>query len=302
MPEKWNVTEAEMKILLRLWDRNPQTMMELTRALEAAGIEEAAYEASLLLEHFAGVSSASLMLDRAKCYDVPALDAAVARRLERYPLQYILGRWEFFGLPFSVSEDCLIPRPDTECLVERAIRAIPAGGRFADLCTGSGCIAVATLVHRPDLTAVALELYPNTLRIAEENALGNRVSERFIPICADLLHGGVEALASHAPFDAILSNPPYIPTAVIGGLSPEVHSEPYAALDGGADGMTFYRAILRDYAPLVKPGGIILLEMAFDQTEDLKALAAEHLPRAHVEILRDLGGNDRVTKIILPTD
>lgn len=272
----------------------------LTRALEAAGIEEAAYEASLLLEHFAGVSSASLMLDRAKCYDVPALDAAVARRLERYPLQYILGRWEFFGLPFSVSEDCLIPRPDTECLVERAIRAIPAGGRFADLCTGSGCIAVATLVHRPDLTAVALELYPNTLRIAEENALGNRVSERFIPICADLLHGGVEALASHAPFDAILSNPPYIPTAVIGGLSPEVHSEPYAALDGGEDGLVFYHAILENYVGLLKPGGKLLLEIGYDQGEALRGLCESCLAGCAFSILRDLGGCDRVVEITLP--
>ncbi len=272
----------------------------LTRALQAAGIDEAAYEASLLLQHFAGVSSASLMLDRTKRYDIPALDSALARRAERYPLQYILGEWEFFGLPFSVSEHCLIPRPDTECLVERAIRAIPAGGRFADLCTGSGCIAVATLAHRPDLTAVALELYPDTLKIAEENAQKNGVSARFTPICADLLHGGVEALSSLAPFDAILSNPPYIPTAVIDGLSPEVHREPYAALDGGEDGLVFYRAILGDYAGLLKPGGKMLLEIGYDQGEALRGLCESYLTGCSVSVLRDLGGNDRVVEVTLP--
>ena len=98
------------------------------------------------------------------------------------------------------------------------------------------------------------------------------------------------------------SNPPYIPTADIEALSPEVKREPLAALDGGEDGLTFYRAILRDYAPLVKPGGHILLEMAYDQAEDLRSLAAEYLPMASVEILRDLGGNDRVTHITLPKD
>ena len=98
-----------------------------------------------------------------------------------------------------------------------------------------------------------------------------------------------------------MSNPPYIPTADIAALSPEVHKEPIAALDGGEDGLVFYRAILRDYAQLVKPGGLILLEMAYDQAEGLKALAAQYLPEASVEILRDLGGNDRVTKITLPT-
>jgi release factor glutamine methyltransferase len=171
-----------------------------------------------------------------------------------------------------------------------------------DLCAGSGCVAIAALVHRPDLTAEALELYPDTLRLACENAARNGVSSRWNPVEADLLSDGVSRLALYAPYDAILSNPPYIPTADIAGLSPEVKREPIAALDGGDDGLTFYRAILRDYAPLVKPGGHILLEMAYNQAEDLQRLAAEYLPTASVEILRDLGGNDRVTHITLPED
>lgn len=277
------------------------TYQTLTQALTRAGIDQPAYEASLLLEHFAGVSYATLMTDRDRVYDLPALESAVTRRLSREPLQYILGEWDFYGCTFRVTPDCLIPRPDTEILVETAIKALPRGARVADLCTGSGCIAVATLYHRPDITADALELYPQTLALATENANRNGVTDRFNPIEADLLGDGSAKLSPRAPYDAILSNPPYIPTADIAALSPEVHKEPIAALDGGEDGLVFYRAILRDYAQLVKPGGLILLEMAYDQAEDLKALAAQYLPEASVEILRDLGGNDRVTKITLPT-
>ena len=273
----------------------------LTEALAKAGIEEPAFEASLLLEQIAGVSCATVMTHRSRLYDLPALETAVARRLSREPLQYILGEWEFFGCGFRVNEHCLIPRPDTEALVETAVKLLPRNARIVDLCTGSGCIAVATLVHRPDVTSHALELYPETLALATENASRNGVSERFTPVCADLLTDGVTALSPRAPYDAILSNPPYIPTADIDGLSPEVHREPFAALDGGEDGLTFYRAILRDYAPLVKPGGLILLEMGYDQAAELISLAREYLPRATVEIIRDLGGNDRVTKITLPT-
>ena len=272
----------------------------LTDALARAGIDEPAYEASLLLERFAGVTYAALMTDRDRLYDATALETAVARRLTREPLQYILGEWEFYGCTFTVTPDCLIPRPDTEILVEAAIRALPKEARIADLCTGSGCIAVATLVHRPDVTADALELYPNTLALATENAARGGVSARFTPIKGDLLGNGVDLLSSRAPYDAILSNPPYIPTADIAALAPEVHREPFAALDGGDDGLLFYRAILRDYAPLVKPGGCILLEIGYDQADALRALAAEYLPNATVEILRDLGGNDRVTRITLP--
>lgn len=277
------------------------TYQTLTQALTRAGIDQPAYEAALLLERFAGVSYATLMTDRDRVYDLPALESAVTRRLSREPLQYILGEWDFCGCTFRVTPDCLIPRPDTEILVETAIKALPRGARVADLCTGSGCIAVATLYHRPDVTADALELYPQTLALATENANRNGVTDRFNPIEADLLGDGSAKISPRAPYDAILSNPPYIPTADIAALSPEVHKEPIAALDGGEDGLVFYRAILRDYAQLVKPGGLILLEMAYDQAEDLKALAAQYLPEASVEILRDLGGNDRVTKITLPT-
>lgn len=277
------------------------TYTSLTETLRQGGVEYPAYEAALLLEHFMGVSYATIMTDREKPYGSPELDRAVQRRLEHYPLQYILGKWDFFGCSFTVSEHCLIPRPDTEILVETAIRFLPQHTRFADLCTGSGCIAVAVLHARPDLTADALELYPDTLKLATRNAEDNGVSPRFTPICADLLEDGVQSLTARAPYGAILSNPPYIPSAHIQALSPEVQREPRAALDGGEDGLIFYRAILQHYAGLLIPGGHILLEIGYDQADDLRALAKACLPAATFDVIRDLGGRDRVVHITLPS-
>ncbi len=278
----------------------PYTYRTLTDTLAAAGIEEPYAEASLLICTYADIPHSALMAERDRVYDLPALEVAVARRLAHDPLQYILGTWDFYNSTLAVNEHCLIPRPDTEILVEEAIRLLSPDAHFADLCTGSGCIAIAVLKERLDATATALELYPDTLALATQNAQTNHVSDRFTPVCADLLCGGPEALASNAPFDAILSNPPYIPTVVVDTLSPEVHREPRAALDGGADGLTFYRAILRDYPSLVKPGGYIILEIGADQGDALRALASEYLPHAAFRLVSDLGGHDRVVVITLP--
>ncbi len=279
----------------------PYSYRTLVCALTAAGVEEPTFEAELLLEHYAALSPAAIFSDRDRIHNSPALDEAVERRLAHTPLQYILGVWNFFGCTFHVDEHCLIPRPDTEILVEEAVRLLPAGAHFADLCTGSGCIAVATLCNRSDTHAVALELYPETLALAFENARENAVAERFMPVCADLLtEQGREAFASFAPFDAILSNPPYIRTKDLAALSPEVHHEPQAALDGGEDGLIFYKAILRNYAALIKPGGYLLLEIGFDQADDLRALCTACLPHATIDVRQDLGGKDRVVIIRLP--
>lgn len=272
----------------------------LTAALAGAGIDEPAEEACLLLSHFCGATRATLLCDPTGEFDSPDLDAALTRRLTREPLQYILGEWDFCGCSFTVNPHCLIPRPDTEVLVEEAVRLLPQGGRFIDLCTGSGCIAVATLYHRPDTCGIALELDPDTLALATQNAKDNGVDNRFTPVRADLLAGVPVPLAEAAPYDAILSNPPYIRRAEIAALSPEVGHEPFIALDGGEDGLVFYRAILKEYSPLVRPGGYILLEIGYDQAEDLQALTAEVLPHASFRVIRDLGGRDRVVVIRIP--
>ena len=275
------------------------TYSEICRRLSASGIDNAEGEAARLLETFCGVSPEALLAAPAEQdYSSDALEKALSKREAHYPLQYLLGEWEFYRQTYEVSADCLIPRSDTEILVEEAIRRLPQGARFADLCTGSGCIAVSVLSERPDTTALALDKFPRTLALAERNARKNGVSDRFFPRLDDLLDP--RAPLCDEPLDAILSNPPYIPGRVVDALAPELFFEPRAALDGGDDGLLFYRAILRDYAPLVKPGGCILLEIGYDQADALRALAAEYLPNATVEILRDLGGNDRVTRITLP--
>ncbi len=255
---------------------------EICRRLQEAGIEYAEHEARLLLEELCG----SFEVERE--YTLPALDEAVEKRCRRYPLQYILGKWWFARCEFEVNEHCLVPRPDTELLVELGQKLLPEGALFADLCTGSGCIAVSILDLRPDTAADAYELYPETLALAARNAVRNHVAERFTPIHGDVLE---EGLLGEKRYDAIFSNPPYIRSEVIDGLEKEVLQEPKAALDGGEDGLLFYRVILAHFANNLKDGGFFLFEIGYDQGEDLKALAALH--GFSCEIKKDFGGNDR---------
>lgn len=268
------------------------TYRQLCTRLQDAKIEDAEWDALCLMEHFCAVSPSLLRAAPDRDYESADLEDAVSRRLAHEPLQYILGEWEFYRQKYEVTPDCLIPRADTEILVETAIRLLPRGAYFADLCTGSGCIAVSTLAERPDTRAVALEKFPATLALAQRNALKNGVAERFVGVLADVLSPS-PLLDEHAPFDAILSNPPYIPTSDIAALAPEVHAEPAAALDGGEDGLLFYRSILQNYTPLLKKDGFFLFEIGFDQADDLLLLGkAQNF--AHIRVLRDLGGRDRV--------
>ncbi len=271
------------------------TYRQLCTVLQDAKIENAEWDALCLMEHFCAISPSLLRAAPERDYENAALENAARRRISHEPLQYILGEWEFYRQRYEVSPDCLIPRADTEILVEEAIRILPPAARFADLCTGSGCIAVSTLAERPDTRAVALEKFPATLALAERNAQKNGVTARFCGVLADVLSPS-PSLDEHAPFDAILSNPPYIPTRDIASLSSEVHAEPAAALDGGEDGLLFYRAILKNYTSLLKKDGFFLFEIGFDQAKDLISLGKAHA-FAHIRVLRDLGGRDRVVYI-----
>lgn len=272
------------------------TYRELKKRLEAAGIPDAETDARMLLCSVAGVTPAVQRADPDREYPSPELERAVQRRENREPLQYILGSWQFFGQTYEVSPDCLIPRADTEVLVEKAIALLPENARFADLCTGSGCIAVSILAERPDTSAVAVEKFPRTLEIAKRNAERNGVSSRFSPVLADVLRG--DGIPDGTRLDAILSNPPYIPSDTVPTLAPEVLREPPAALDGGRDGMTFYRAILKFYRHFLKPDGCFLFEIGYDEADAIRALAGA--AGNTCEIFRDLGGNDRVV-LIRPT-
>ena len=221
---------------------------------------------------------------REKFPSQPKYEQAVRRLENREPLAYVLGEWYFYDEVYRVSSDCLVPRPDTEHLVDELIRRLPHGAVFADLCTGSGCIAISTLVHRPDCRAVAVDLSEAALTIAEENAARNGVSERIAFHRADVLAGSA---LSNTQFDAIVSNPPYIASSVIDTLEPEVLHEPRMALDGGEDGLVFYRILTRQYRENVKHSGFFLFEIGYDQGEALKALCP-------CKIKKDYGGNDRL--------
>ena len=247
---------------------------EIRERLLAAGIENAAQEAKWLTESLSG----------------EALLAAVEKRVARYPLQYLIGEWDFYHETYEVDEHCLIPRADTELLVERAVSLLPKGARFLDLCTGSGCVAISTLCARPDTTAVAVDLFDKTLAIAKRNALRNGVSSRLNLQKADVLASPQESIGFG--YDAILSNPPYIRKEAMEQLQAEVRHEPAAALFGGRDGLDFYRAILEKWRSVLNPNGFFLFEIGYDQAKDLDALANEH--ELTCKVWKDFGGNDRV--------
>ena len=211
----------------------------------------------------------------------------------RYPLQYILGEWYFYREKYIVNESCLIPRSDTEILVEKAICELPENASFADLCTGSGCIAVSILANRGDCVASAFEISRDALALARQNAELNGVSGRFHSFEADVLKPILVGAENEKPiFDAILSNPPYIKTELISCLDEEVKKEPSIALDGGDDGLVFYRAIIKNHSPLLKEKGFIAFEIGYDQGDEIRSLSAMH--GFSCEIIKDYGGNDRV--------
>lgn len=250
------------------------TYIEICDSLTAAGIEDAAYEAAVLIEKFCGVGRTGLILDRNRNFDSLALDRAVGERCRRYPLQYIVGEWSFCNEIYELSPDCLIPRPDTELLVERAAAVIKPRGRFIDLGTGSGCISVSLLAMRHDLRGVAADISAGAIEVARRNACRNGISDRLEFVNLDMLSD--ELWKSGEKFDAIISNPPYIPSSQLSGLDPELAHEPSRALDGGYDGLVFYRKIVENAANLLAPDGVILFEFALDQSDDIEALAIAH--------------------------
>lgn len=270
------------------------TYRQLIDRLLGAGIDNASGEARLLVEHFTNQKPDAPLFDPDAPMDDPQgrLADAVSRRESREPLQYILGTWYFWRQEYEVSPDCLVPRPDTEILVEQALQRLPRGGRFLDLCTGSGCIPISMLCERTDATAVAVELSAPTLALARRNAARNGVSaERLTLLQGDVL--APDFLSDIGTFDLIVSNPPYIPTRDLTTLPPETRREPMLALDGGEDGLIFYRRMLQsDYRALCHHGANFLFEIGYDQGDALCALASEL--SLTCRIFQDYGGNDRV--------
>ena len=274
------------------------TYSEICKRLAAAGVESPSYEAALLLEHFCSVPREEIPFRRNEELFSPELSAAVEKREKRYPLQYIIGEWDFCGESYKVGEGCLIPRSETELLVMRACELLPRGARFLDLCTGSGCIAVSVLKRRSDCTAVGVDVSERALRYASENARRNRVDDRISFTETDILDpSSAEKLFAGEGFSAILSNPPYIKRGAAAELEPELSFEPSLALFGGDDGMVFYRAIVSGFLPYVMSGGFALFEIGYDLGKDMRDICARYGFDCKVE--KDLAGLDRLAYISL---
>ena len=266
--------------------------------LKGAGIVNAVQERDWLLASALGVPSHVLILEGGRAVSETRAEQArslLKRRAGREPLQYLLGTQEFRGPEFTVTPDVLIPRPETELLVEEALRAVMGVNEpaIADVGTGSGCIAVAMARARRDATVYALDISAPALAVARANAVrhGTRARIRFIQ--ADLLEafGGAAAGA----FDVIVSNPPYIPALELDGLQPEVaRYEPRVALAAGQDGLAFYRRLLREAPPLLRPGGRLIMELGCGQAEAVTDLTRQRGAFDSVECRNDAAGIARV--------
>ncbi len=212
----------------------------------------------------------------------------IRKRVEHVPLQYITGEQEFMGLPFKVSPAVLIPRQDTETLVEEALKVVRPGMKVLDMCTGSGCILISILKNTVGVEGDGYDISKQALLIARENAKLNGVA-------ADFERSDLFEMVTDV-YDVIVSNPPYIPTDVIPGLMPEVASyEPMQALDGREDGLFFYRRIATECQKALKNGGKLLLEIGHDQGQAVSEILTE-AGFSDVIVTKDLAGNDRVVK------
>lgn len=249
--------------------------LDVRRTLRESGVEAATLEARELVCFGTGKSREELQRD-SRLYASPEREAQVRRLVERRlagePVAYLIGEWEFYGLPLDISRDVLIPRPDTEVLAQQAIAYIQTLGecRVLDLCAGSGCIGLAVASQAPGARVSLGELHDSALRICRQNIRRCGLSARVSPIQVDALDKPARSLGE---FQCIVSNPPYVPTGDIDGLDPSVRDyEPRLALDGGADGLDFYRSITRDWREALVPGGRLYFEVGIGQADQVLRL------------------------------
>lgn len=271
-----------------------QAMERLTPLSDAPALE-----ARALLEHVLERSRADLAAHpetQIRADQLQRLNDLLARLTAGEPLPYLTGRQEFYGLNFAVSPAVLIPRPETELLVENALtwlRHHPTHRRAAEAGIGSGCISVTLAVHTPDLQIAATDRSRAALDMAAANAARHNVRERIALLQADLL------TPLRGPFDIVCANLPYIPGATLAGLRVR-HYEPRLALDGGADGLDCIRALLSDAHRWLAPGGLLLLEIEASQGQTACQAARRALPAARIDLLHDLAGLPRLVKVENP--
>lgn len=276
--------------------------------LAEAGIEEAGLDARLLLEFVCGTDRNTLLAHGDRVIsdeEHERYEALIAARAAHTPLQHLTGEQEFMGLTFIVNDKVLVPRQDTEILVEEVLKNLHDGMRILDLCTGSGCILLSLLQYSNDCIGVGVDLSVEALAVAGENYA--RLSSTRPDMKALFLEGDLfdalegkkiaecgEASGSGERYDIIVSNPPYIETDVIGTLMQEVREhEPVMALDGGADGLTFYRRILQGAGDYLNRGGMLFFEIGCEQAVSVREIM-ERAGFQEIEVVKDFAGLDRV--------
>ena len=267
--------------------------------LEAAGIPDARLEAEVLVMNVMRMARQSIFAEQdteVTGQQQTALDAFLERRYQREPLAYILGQREFYGINVTLTPAVLIPRPETEGLVEHALMMALMGMEsqdlvIADVGTGSGAIAINLAIHLPAAKIFAVDVADAVLDVAAYNVRVHGVTERVSLAIGDLLDAVPE------PLDLIVANLPYIPTDRIPTLQPEVQQEPALALDGGPDGLDLIRRLLTQAEEKLKETGIILLEMDPDQIPVVQELALNHFPQGSTSVEKDLAGMDRILTI-----
>lgn len=264
--------------------------------LSSENIPDAKVDARILLEYACKTDRNALFLHgdmEVKDEDEKTYLELLSKRIMHIPLQYLTGEQEFMGLTYKVNESVLIPRQDTECLVEIVLKHLHDGMRILDMCTGSGCILISLLHYSNDCEGVGVDLSEEALNVARDNAerlSNNGISDK---MNVNFVHSDLfENIDGN--FDIIVSNPPYIKTEVIKGLMPEVRDyEPMMALDGMEDGLYFYRKIISSAKEHLSRGGQLFFEIGYDQGQEVSDLMRKE-GYTDVEVLKDLAGLDRV--------
>lgn len=259
------------------------------KILKEAGVVDAKNDAWLLLTMVCKIDRTYYFVHMDEEIDTESMlefKSVLKKRSERIPLQYITGVQEFMGLNFKVNSNVLVPRQDTECLVEEALKYIRPGMKVLDMCTGSGCIIVSIMKNVANVEGYGADISKQALLVAKENALNNHVPVTFER--SDLFENIT------GKYDVIVSNPPYIRTNEIQGLMPEVSLfEPVEALDGKEDGLFFYRKMVKESKNYLNPNGIILFEIGCDQGADVSNMLI-YAGYRNVRVIKDLARNDRV--------
>ncbi|MCQ2508601.1 MAG: peptide chain release factor N(5)-glutamine methyltransferase [Dorea sp.] len=272
-------------------------------ALESAGVADAAIDAWYLLEHVTGITKAGFYADpfrKLSESQAEQYEELIALRAKHIPLQHITGVQNFMGYDFKVNENVLVPRQDTECLVEEALKVMKSDMKILDMCTGSGCILISLTKmarerkHFTNLQGLGLDISEEALKVARENASA-LLGDDSITLAQSDLYSSIEGKESfRKSFDLIISNPPYICTAEIEKLADEVKlHDPFIALDGKEDGLFFYRRIIKDAPEYLKSGGWLMFEIGYDQGESVPELMKE-AGFSQIVVKKDLSGLDRV--------